>query len=88
MIEGDRTILKSMVKTVDDALDEGGKIFNSCLFLPKFSTDTDKKIRDLEGQSTGIAQSFSLYLVFSSTLEAQIMDPTDKIKGLNKEKNK
>lgn len=87
-IEVDREVLKSIVKSVKDALDKDGKIFKSCPFLPKFTADIDKQIRDLEGKLVSIGHSFPPHLVFPSSLEDQIMDLTNKIKGLNKEKEK
>lgn len=57
-VEGDRVSLNTVVKSVEDALDEGGKIYKSCLILPKFIVDIDEKIRDHEGQLADIAQYF------------------------------
>lgn len=87
-IEVDREVLKYVVKSVEDALDEGEKWFKSSLFLPKFTTDIDKQIRDFEGKIASIGHSFAPLSVFPSSLEAQIIDFTNKIKGLNKEKEK
>ncbi|XP_059070605.1 uncharacterized protein LOC131860241 [Cryptomeria japonica] len=86
VIEDDKEVLKTMVKSVEDALGEGRKIFKSCLFLPKFIAEIDKQIRDFEGKLASISHSFAPHLVFLSSLEAQIIDFTNKIKGLNKEK--
>lgn len=82
--EVDSEVLKNVVKSVEDALDEGGKIFKLCLFLPNFTIDIDRPIKYFEGKLASIGHSFSPHSVFPSSLEAQIMDFIDKIKGLNK----
>lgn len=86
MVEGDKISLRTIMKSIEDALDEGRKIFKSCLFFPKFIVDIDKQIRDLEGKLAAIGHSFAPHSFFPSSLEAQIMHLTNKIKGLNKEK--
>lgn len=50
-----------------------------CLFI----VDINKQIRDFEGKLASTSHSFAPHSVFPSSLEAQIMDFTDKIKGLN-----
>lgn len=84
IVEGDKISLRTIVKSVEDALDEGGKIFKSCLFLSNFIADIDKKIRDPEGKLAGIGHSFAPHPVFPSSLEAQIMDLSAKTKALHK----
>lgn len=49
MIEGDRVGLITDMKNIQDALDEGGQIYKSCLIFPKFIVDIDKKIKECEG---------------------------------------
>lgn len=44
MIENDRVRLNEILQTILDALSEGGKIYKSCLILPKFTVDIDKQI--------------------------------------------
>lgn len=60
--------------------------FKSCLILPKFTIDIDKKIREYEGQLVVISQSFAPLSIFTSSLEAQIINLTNKIKRLSAEK--
>lgn len=84
-VERDRVSLKTAMKSVEEELDEGKKIFKSCLFS-QFTTDIDWKISDLEGKLVGISHSFAPQSVFPSTLEAQISELTDKIKGLNQDR--
>lgn len=43
-------ILITVMKSLQDALDEGGQIYKSCLILPKFTIDIEKKIRECERQ--------------------------------------
>lgn len=53
-VERDRVSLKTSMKIVEETLNEGGKIFKSCLFLPKFTVEIDQQVRDLEGKLAGI----------------------------------
>lgn len=46
MIEDDRVTLVTAMKSTQDGLDEGDHIYKSCLILPKFTIDIDKKIRE------------------------------------------
>lgn len=61
--------------------------YMSCLILSKFTRDIDKKIKEYEGQLAAISQPFTPHLVFASSLEAQVMDLTDKIKSLHQERD-
>lgn len=58
MIEGDRASLITNMKGIQDGLEEGGKIYKSCLLLPKFTIDLDKKTKECEGQLVGISQCY------------------------------
>lgn len=49
MVEGDRVSLITDMKGISEALNEGGNIYKSCLLLPKFTIDLDKKIKEWEG---------------------------------------
>lgn len=55
MVEGDRVSLISNLKSIQEALDEGGKIYKSCLLLPKLTIEIDKKIKECEGWLAGIS---------------------------------
>lgn len=45
MVEGYRVSLTTSLKSIQKALDEGGKIYKSCLILPKFRIEIDKQIK-------------------------------------------
>lgn len=45
MIEKDRASLITIVKVIQHELDEGGHIYKSCIVLPKFIIDIDKKTK-------------------------------------------
>lgn len=77
VVEDDRAVLKSMVKSIKNALDEGGKIYKSCFILLKFTLDIGKKIKEYEGQLVAISQSFDPISVFASSLATQVMDLTN-----------
>lgn len=87
-VERDRASLKTAMKSVEEALDEGGKFFKSCLFLSNFTVDIDRQIKYLEGNLSSIGHSFVPQSIFPSSLEAQILDYTNKIKSLNQDKEK
>lgn len=55
MVEGNRVSLITDLKDIQEALDEGGKIYKSCLLLLKFTIELDKKIKECEGQLAGIS---------------------------------
>lgn len=55
MVEGDRTSLITAMKDIQDTLDEGGNIYKSCLILPKFTINIDKKIKECEGRLANIS---------------------------------
>lgn len=57
-------------------------------FYPKFTIDIDKKIREYEGQLATISQSLAPLSSFASSLEAQIMNLTNKINNLRIEKER
>lgn len=58
MVEDDRVSLITSVRSIREALNEGGKIYKSCLLLLKFTIDLDKKIKECEGQLASISQSY------------------------------
>lgn len=70
VIEGDRVSLIISVKGIKEALNEGSKIYKSCLLLPKFIIELGKKIKECEGQLEGISQSYSPQANFASNYEA------------------
>lgn len=59
MTESDRVSLITSMKGIQDALDEGGQIYKSCLIFPKFIMDIDKKIRECESQLPSISLSYA-----------------------------
>lgn len=59
MIEDDRISLVIGMISIRDALDEGGWLYKSCLILPMFTIDIDKKIKECEGQLANISQSYT-----------------------------
>lgn len=71
------------MKCIQDALDEGSHIYKSCLILPKFTIDIDKKIRECEGQLSRISQSYAPQSVSASDFESQVFCILNKIKSLN-----
>lgn len=88
MIEDDRVSLVTNVKSIQDALDEGSQIYKSCLFFSKFTINSDKKIRGREGQRASISQSYAPQSVVDSNFEPHVMSKLDKIKSLNREKDR
>lgn len=88
MVEGNRVSLISSLKTIQEALDEGSKIYKSCLILPKFTIEIDKKIKECEGQLADISQFYVSQSIFASNYEAQVMALLDKIKSLNQENDR
>lgn len=42
MIESDKAQLDKKLKLIDEALQEGGTIYNSCLILINFTIELDK----------------------------------------------
>jgi hypothetical protein len=42
----DRTLLFAYVKSIQDALSEGGNIYKSCLLGSKFVEEIEKKIKE------------------------------------------
>lgn len=69
-------------------MNEGGEIYKSCLLLPKFTIEVDKKNKECEGQVAGISQTYSPQAIFVSNYEAQVMSLLDKKKCLNQEKDR
>lgn len=88
MIEGDKKCLVTCVKGIQDALVEGGRIYKSCLLLPKFTIEVDKKIKECEGQLGNLSQSYDPQSVFASSKENQVISLLDKIKSLSQEKDR
>lgn len=58
MIEDDRVRLNESLQTISNTLAKGGKIYNSCLMFPKFTTDMDKQISVCQSKLAGISQYF------------------------------
>lgn len=56
--------------------------------MPKFIIEIDKNIKECEGQLAGIYQSYAPQSIFSSNYEARVMALLEKIKSLNKEKDR
>ncbi|XP_059073528.1 uncharacterized protein LOC131874258 [Cryptomeria japonica] len=88
MISGDKTKLVSCVKSIQDALVEGGKIYKLCLLLLKFTIEIEKKIKEHEVNLANLSQSFDPQSIFVSKKEDQVISLLDKIKSLNQEKDK
>lgn len=72
VVEDDRAVLQSTVKSIEHALDEGNKIYKSCLILSEFTLDIDKKIKEYEGKLAAISQTFSPHSVFASILKLKL----------------
>lgn len=54
MIINDRGLLDTCVKSIQDALSEGGNIYKSCLSHSKFLADIEKQIVENEKTLAGI----------------------------------
>lgn len=88
MIEDYRVRLNKGLQTISEALSEGGKIYKSCLILPKFTLDIDKKISVFQGKLDGISQSFDSNVSLTSSIEGQVMTLIDQILILNIENDR
>lgn len=85
MVIDDRITLDASIKSIQEALSEGGNIYKSCLKLSKFTQDIERKIKEHEDQLDQLSQSFDLLLVSLSGHEAQVVSLLEKIRSLNRE---
>lgn len=85
MIEDDGVSLVIALKGIQDALDEGGHLYKSCLMFHKFNIYIDKKIRECEGYLASISQSYAPKSVPATNFEPQVLSILNKIKSLNQE---
>lgn len=88
MIEDDRVRLNKGLQTISEALTKGGKIYKSCLILPKFMVDIDKQINLCHPNLAGISQSFDCNVAITSSIEGKVMALNDQISSLNVEKDR
>lgn len=88
MIEDDRVRLNKGLQNISEALRKGGKIYKSCLILPKFTLDIDKQINVFQGKLKGISQAFDSNVSLASSVEGQVMALIDQSLGLNSDKER
>lgn len=83
-----RVTLDMCVKSMQDSLFEDGNIYKSCLTLPKFTQDIEKKSKEHEDQLAQMSQSFDLLSVSMSSYEDQVISLVEKIRSLSQENRK
>lgn len=87
MIETDRVRLKKGLQTILEALTEGGKIYKSCLILPKFTVNIDKQIGICQGKIARISQSFDSNVALTNNIEGKVIALNNRISSLNSDKD-
>lgn len=88
MIESDKTQLDKELKLIDEALQEGGKMYKSCLIWTNFTTELDNKIDTYKSQLVHISQEYDPTVNLTRNVEGQILTLMGQIGNLEKEKNK
>lgn len=88
MIAKDRVTLDACVKSMKDALSEGGNMYKSCLSLKKFTKDIEKKSKDHEDELASISQLVDPLSVSLSSHEDQVTSLLEKIRSLNHDKDR
>lgn len=83
MILRDRATLGDYMKSMQDAINEVGNLYKSCLSLGKFTVDIEKKSREFKDQLGSISQSVDPLTNSLSSHENQVISLLEKIGSSN-----
>jgi len=86
LIGVDRMVLDASVKSIQNALPEGGNVYTFCLSYPKVIKDIEDKIKVSKKKLSSVSKSFDHVTVSVASKESQAISLIEDIKKLTKEK--